>query len=481
MSDVAANLNFVPDEVAEGLVLGLPETEAETAPSTPASEEGKGSDKKTLAALIATGFARIRAEFLGSRGKAGEPAAMEEPPFSRADADVDPNASRVATPDPAPRVSEQKMRTGAFDAFGRYKLVTSVSLAALGVATITALALWPNGGRVERGVTEKDVDTGLMAPASKLATVLPNERVEPTLEIPAVSPPQMVAEEVRAFWSSDAEKDWESRKASSGQIAVAPPAPTPASASIVSEIGVRPLPAAAPEAPKPSPFAPAKATPALPPTATPPDPVAVAAPATASEPAAKAREEGVRRVASLPPDLATKADEKPLEMETRLFGMITELSTLVRHTREEIAALQESDKRMARALEAKMSDFERRLNLGEAQRSLDAAKATPTSPSEQANPPAAPPTARPASGTKGVVPASLSTQSAADVSAPPARYRVQAASPGLAMLSELDRSGEEVAPLQIAVGAHVPGYGRVTKISQRGTEWVVQTEKGPIR
>jgi hypothetical protein len=75
----------------------------------------------------------------------------------------------------------------------------------------------------------------------------------------------------------------------------------------------------------------------------------------------------------------------------------------------------------------------------------------------------------------------LSTQSEADVFAPPARYRVQAASPGLAMLSELDRSGEEVAPLQIAVGAHVPGYGRVTKISQRGTEWVVQTEKGPIR
>lgn len=479
MSDVAANLNFVPDEVAEGLVLGLPESEAETAPSTPASEEGKGSDKKTLAALIATGFARIRAEFLGPRGKPGEPAAKEEPPFSRADADVDPNAPRVAEPDPAPRVGEQKTRTGAFDAFDRYKLATSVSLAALGVATIAAVALWPNGGAVEGGVTEKGVDAGLMAPASKLAAVPPSERAEPTLEIPAVSPPQKVAEEVRALWSSDAEKDWESRKASSGQIAVAPPAP--ASASIVSEIGVRPLPAAAPEAPKPSPLAPAKATPALPPTAAPPAPVAVAAPATASEPAAEAREEGARRVASLPPDLATKADEKPLEMETRLFGMITELSTLVRRTREEIAALQESDKRTARALEAKLTDFERRLNLGEAQRSLDAAKATPTSPSEQANPPAAPPTARPASGTKGVVPASLSTQSGADVFAPPARYRVQAASPGLAMLSELDRSGEEVAPLQIAVGAHVPGYGRVTKISQRGTEWVVQTEKGPIR
>jgi len=468
MSDAAATLNFVDSDETREIALDLPEPDAETAPSKPASEEDQGSLKKALAASIATSFARIRAEFLGPRGQPAEMAAKE--PFS--DTDADPNAPRVAGTDPAPRADERKSRSNAWDPFDRYKLATSVSLAALGVATIAAVALWPNGGGVEGGVTEKGVDAGLMAPASKLASVPLNERSEPTLEIPAASAPQKIAEEVQAFWSPDGA----SRKASTAPIAAA--ASIPASPVVVGEVGVRP-PTAAPEALSVSPVVAAKATAV--PTPAPLAPVAATAPATASEPPSKAREEGTRRVASLPPEAVTKPDEKPLEMETRLFGMITELSTLVRRTREEIAALQESDKRTARALEAKMSDFERRLNLGEAQRSLDAAKATSTSPSEQASPPAAPPPARTVSGMKGAVPASLSTQSEVDVSAPPARYRVQAASPGLAMLSELDRSGEEVAPLQIAVGAHVPGYGRVTKISQRGTEWVVQTQKGPIR
>jgi len=31
------------------------------------------------------------------------------------------------------------------------------------------------------------------------------------------------------------------------------------------------------------------------------------------------------------------------------------------------------------------------------------------------------------------------------------------------------------------VGGQVPGYGRVTKIAQRGLAWVVETEKGEIR
>ncbi|WP_159729445.1 hypothetical protein [Methylosinus sp. Ce-a6] len=486
MSDVATHLNFVDSDEAQGLALGLPEPDAETAPSKPASEEDKGSDKKTLGASIATSFARIRTEFLGSRGKPTNAAAKEEPPFSgtHADTDADPNAPRVAEADPALRAAEKKSRTNLFDPFDRYKLVTSASLAALAVATIAAVALWPNGGGVESGATEKGAEAGLMAPASKLASVPPNERGEPILEIPAESPPQRIKEEVRAFWTAE-----EVRKASTGPLTA--PAPAAASPSVVSEIGVRPPPTATPEGPKAAPVVAAvvaaKAT-AAPPPALPVSvaapvaaPVATAAPATASEAPAKAREEGIKRFASLAPDAPVKAEEKQLEMETRLFGMITELSTLVRRTREEIATLQDSDKRMARAIEAKLNDFERRLNLGEAQRSLDAAKATPTSPPEPASPPPAAPAARPATGMKGVVPASLSTKNEPDTPTPPARYRVQAASPGLAMLAELDRSGDEIAPLQIGIGAHVPGYGRVTKISQRGTEWVVQTEKGPIR
>jgi hypothetical protein len=49
------------------------------------------------------------------------------------------------------------------------------------------------------------------------------------------------------------------------------------------------------------------------------------------------------------------------------------------------------------------------------------------------------------------------------------------------MLGEIDRSGDDGAPLQIGVGSQVPGYGKVKSIDQRGTTWVVQTENGPIQ
>ncbi len=61
------------------------------------------------------------------------------------------------------------------------------------------------------------------------------------------------------------------------------------------------------------------------------------------------------------------------------------------------------------------------------------------------------------------------------------RYRVQAASPGLALLAEIDRGGGEGAQLQVVVGDSIPGYGRVKSIAQRGTSWVVSTEHGAIQ
>ena len=56
-----------------------------------------------------------------------------------------------------------------------------------------------------------------------------------------------------------------------------------------------------------------------------------------------------------------------------------------------------------------------------------------------------------------------------------------AASPGLAMLSELDRSGGEGSQIQVQVGDQVPGHGKITAIQQRGTAWVVKTAAGDIQ
>ncbi len=80
-------------------------------------------------------------------------------------------------------------------------------------------------------------------------------------------------------------------------------------------------------------------------------------------------------------------------------------------------------------------------------------------------------------------PAGVRSQAGAAVASTPGprRYKVQAASPGLAMLSELDRSGGEGSQLQVGVGDQVPGYGRVSAIQQRGSTWLVQTDRGAIQ
>ena len=56
-------------------------------------------------------------------------------------------------------------------------------------------------------------------------------------------------------------------------------------------------------------------------------------------------------------------------------------------------------------------------------------------------------------------------------------YRIQAASPSLAMLG----TGDNAPPLEVAPGTTIPGYGRVSKIEQRGQSWVVVTDQGVIQ
>jgi hypothetical protein len=448
MSDAAADTTFVESDEAADITLGLPEPDAEMTLKGPVREEEHGSRKKTLAASIAASFDRIRSEFMSRHGEAE---ATTNTAAGEAESHADNSIERGVSWDPIWR---------------QYQLATSVSVAALIVAAISAVALWPNGGAFEGAATEKGADAALMAPASKLAAAPLHERIEPlVVEIPAASPPQKIAEEVQSFWGPEGEKDRDRGRAS-------PVQPVLGASAVVGEVGVTRAPAASPVTPR-APLTVA-AKPAATPTAPSPVSVAAAVPVLPNEPAATSREEGGKRVASVASEAPTMADDKPLETETRLFGMITELSTLVRRMREEIVARQESDKRAARAIDAKLTDFERRLNLGEAQRALDAAKAASTTPKD-------PPPAAPSTGATKAVIASSPTQAEPASAGPGARYRVQAASPGLAMLSEIDRTGDDVAPLQVEVGAKIPGYGRVTKISQRGTEWVVQTEKGPIR
>jgi hypothetical protein len=58
-------------------------------------------------------------------------------------------------------------------------------------------------------------------------------------------------------------------------------------------------------------------------------------------------------------------------------------------------------------------------------------------------------------------------------------YRIQAASPGLAMLSAID-GGSDDRPVEVAIGTDLPGYGKVRSIEQHGQAWVVKTDRGEI-
>jgi hypothetical protein len=171
--------------------------------------------------------------------------------------------------------------------------------------------------------------------------------------------------------------------------------------------------------------------------------------------------------------------------ETAALSMVTELSTLVHAVREELVKLGAAQHIATFETETKLSDFERRLSFAEARRALDTAQAVGPASGEEPPPltvtPAAATTKPVAAAAKPARALAAKTASAPAEPEPLKRYRIQAASPGLAMLGEIDRTGEDGAPLQIAVGTQIPGWGKVKSIDQRGTTWVVQTENGAIQ
>ncbi len=163
--------------------------------------------------------------------------------------------------------------------------------------------------------------------------------------------------------------------------------------------------------------------------------------------------------------------------QVQVLELVTRLGALVADQRKEVDQLRADLARSRVDETARIDDFQRRLTFAEAQRSVakasgaaaDPAPATPTYPVSEPATSVVRPTLVVA---RAVLPA--------DPNQPVQRYRVQAASPGLAMLAAIDRAGDESAQLQVALGDTVPGYGRVKAVVQQGTTWVVKTERGTI-
>lgn len=170
-------------------------------------------------------------------------------------------------------------------------------------------------------------------------------------------------------------------------------------------------------------------------------------------------------------DRAARLQAAPLASadQVQVLQLVTEEATLIRQQRQELAELRADQQALHQTVGDTLADYGRRLSLSEAtsavgqartaaQAAVATAEATPTAPGVS-------------------YPRVLAQRVAADVPLGSRRYRVQAASPRLAMLADQD-SGAQVA---IAPGDILPGYGKVTAIMQYGTRWQISTEHGFVR
>ena len=226
---------------------------------------------------------------------------------------------------------------------------------------------------------------------------------------------------------------------------------------------------------------------AVPPTTTPlPNlqPVSTAVPATPTVTPLGSRD---------PVTVAATLQAAPMSttQQVDVLNVVTELGTLLRNQRAENAQLREDVQQMRERLDTQLNDYARRLALAEARGAVSAAMGAgaPTASSPTAVTPASITVMTPMPRPAGAVPRGARTAAAMPSTSPaptatqdaPRRYRVQAASPGLAMLAEVDRTGDAGNLLQVSIGDDVPGYGKVKSIAQQGAAWVLTAERGTIR
>ena len=133
--------------------------------------------------------------------------------------------------------------------------------------------------------------------------------------------------------------------------------------------------------------------------------------------------------------------------------------------------MQDKVQTLSTGADEKFADLTRRVALGEANRAVASAENAGSAGS-----------AAQAQAEKGSADGSEAQErrrmkvAAADVKR---NYRIQAASPGLAMLTAVDGSPDD-RPIEVAIGTELPGYGKVLSIEQHGQAWVVKADRGSI-
>ena len=356
---------------------------------------------------------------------------------------------------------------------------------------------WPHSAPqpvVEPGMLA-DGQTKVMAPSAALATAPPREALNVSRDRPLVNETRREElNEMLSFKGTDKAADGSTPKADA-------PAAVPAAAAPVAD---------AHETAQPAPAHPASERSAVPPSAseaTPPAPIDQAKSADAAQtpashpvlplslaptPGAVARDPALS--IALPPepglgetakiearlaDLETAVKERSNEARARLeaekaethtLEKIAELGALMTRLTGQVKDLQDKVQTLSTGADEKFADLMRRVALGEANRAVASAEnAGSAGLAAQAQ----------AKGSADGSEAQERTRTkvaAADVKH---NYRIQAASPGLAMLTAVDGSPDD-RPVEVVIGTELPGYGKVLSIEQHGQAWVVKADRGSI-
>jgi len=336
--------------------------------------------------------------------------------------------------------------------------------------------------------------TKVMAPSAALATAPPREA-------PNVSPDRPLVNETRrdelnemlSFKGGDKAADGSTPKAAAA--AAVPPAAPPAVAEARETAEPAPahpasersaVPPVAPEAKPPASIEQTRAAD----TAQTPASHLVTAPSLTPTASAVAREPAPS-AGALPPepgfgeaakiearlaDLETALKDRSNEArawleaekaETHTLEKIAELGALVTRLMGQVKDLQDRVQTLSTGAEEKFADLTRRVALGEANRAVASAEnAGSAAPAQEKGS---------ADGSEAQERTRMKV-AAADVKR---NYRIQAASPGLAMLTAVDGSPDD-RPIEVAIGTELPGYGKVLSIEQHGEAWVVKADRGSI-
>ena len=502
-----------PDETRRDEMLGeaAPALVAEPADRAGGSRHGRERPKGALARLIA--FARPRkAKAAAAIMEAGSVEAEPESETALGKrGDEDPGADPIVVPaaDATTVANEAEFGVGSAGPataaakpprplFARKGAIAVVLMTGVAAAAIMVLN-WPHGSppqAVEPGMLA-DQPTKVMAPSAALATVPPREEPNVARERPQVH--ETRRDEVQEMLSFKGPQATASPPAGSapptpspvgGPVTVAKPAvPTaapPSLAAVPSDPPVVAGPTLTVSAPAPSP---ASVSPvadskpetvsSLPPPASAPAVVTSVAPA----PAQGAQEPGLGEAAKIESRLGeleaaikersnarvTRADLN--KAETLTSDQVARLAAIVTRLTGQLMDLQDQVRTESAGAQEKLADLTRRVSMSESKSAVAAAERANVS--QAAAEGAA---ATPSIGVEGQAQRVRMKIAGMDQKR---SYRIQAASPGLAMLSAID-GGPDDRPVEVAIGTDLPGYGKVRSIEQHGQAWVVKADRGSI-